>query len=193
MKKIYTFMAMAFMVMLSLTFTSCEYDDDSAIAYTLEGTWSGNMQMSWIYDGRTYDASYTELCFARDPYRFSSGTGYWIDYYQGRTPWGRNYVASHIEWRVINTYIEIYFVEEDEYVRIQDYRLSDNYFSGTIVYGDSYIDFRLRHVSSPNWSSYEYGWYDDYYYAKQGRMMAPAKPGAEKPEAPKRVIGHSDK
>ena len=32
MKKIYTFMAMAFMVMLSLTFTSCEYDDDSAIA-----------------------------------------------------------------------------------------------------------------------------------------------------------------
>ena len=193
MKKIYTFMAMAFMVMLSLTFTSCEYDDDSAIAYTLEGAWSGDMQMSWKYDGRPYYASYSDVYFARDSYNFSSGTGYWIDYYQGRTPWGRNYVASHIEWRVINSYIEIYFVEEDEYVRIQDYRLSDNYFSGTIVYGDSYIDFRLRHVSSPNWSSYVYGWYDDYYYAKQGRMMAPAKVGAEKPEAPKRVIGHSDK
>lgn len=43
---------MAFMALMAMTFTSC--DEDAEIAYTLEGTWSGNMYVSMEYDGRVY-------------------------------------------------------------------------------------------------------------------------------------------
>lgn len=74
MKKLSTLMTMALVAMMALTLTSC--DEDYDIAYTLEGTWRGNMYVSSVYDGYTYDATYTELCFVQDPYRYSSGTGY---------------------------------------------------------------------------------------------------------------------
>ena len=72
MKKFTSILAIAFMALMAMTFTSC--DEDAEIAYTLEGTWSGNMYVSMEYDGRVYDATYSELCFSRDPYRYSSGT-----------------------------------------------------------------------------------------------------------------------
>lgn len=84
MKKLSTLMTMALVAMMALTLTSC--DEDYDIAYTLEGTWRGNMYVSSVYDGYTYDATYTELCFVQDPYRYSSGTGYWIDHYAGGRP-----------------------------------------------------------------------------------------------------------
>lgn len=96
MKKLSTLMTMALVAMMALTLTSC--DEDYDIAYTLEGTWRGNMYVSSVYDGYTYDATYTELCFVQDPYRYSSGTGYWIDHYAGDAPW--RYVANHTEWKV---------------------------------------------------------------------------------------------
>ena len=144
---------MVLLAVLSMSFVSCEWNDDDEIAYTLEGTWKGNMYVSSEWDGRTYDATYSEICFLRDPYRYSSGTGYWVDYYSN-TGWGRNYVANHIEWTVNYRTITVYFVEE-----------------GTIYDGESRVDFRLTHTSSPNWNNYYYGWddyyYDDYYYAKK--------------------------
>ncbi len=78
MKKISTLITMTFVALMALSLTSC--DEDSGIAYTLEGTWRGNMYVSSAYNGRTYNATYTELCFLRDPFRFSSGKGYWIDH-----------------------------------------------------------------------------------------------------------------
>ena len=75
MKKISTLITAMLAVLLSFTFTSC--DEDSDIAYTLEGTWKGNMYVSSTYNGRTYDTTYSEICFLRDPYTYSSGTGYW--------------------------------------------------------------------------------------------------------------------
>ena len=95
MKKLSTLMTMALVAMMALTLTSC--DEDYNIAYTLEGTWRGNMYVSSVYDGYPYDATYTELCFVQDPYRYSSGTGYWIDHYAGDAPW--RYVANHTEWK----------------------------------------------------------------------------------------------
>ncbi|MGN1260040.1 MAG: hepatitis A virus cellular receptor 1, partial [Alloprevotella sp.] len=77
MKKIKTMLAMAMTALCAMTFSACDEDDE--IAYTLEGTWEGNMYVSMMYDGMVYDATYTELCFSRDPYRYSSGSGYWID------------------------------------------------------------------------------------------------------------------
>ena len=174
MKKIWTkTLAMALVAMLSMSLASCDWDDDDYIAYTLEGTWQGNMYMSSEWDGRTYDATSSEICFLRDPYYYSSGSGYWVDYYRN-APWGRDYVANHIDWTVRNGVIEVYFREEGATLWIEHYSLTDNYFSGTIYDGESRVDFRLRHVDSPNWNNYYYGWdyYDDYYYAKPNGLEA---------------------
>ena len=77
MKKLYTLMLTALM---ALTFTACE---DEYIADTLEGTWSGTMFVSTYYDGRDYYATHSEITFSIDPFRFTKGSGYWVDYYSG--------------------------------------------------------------------------------------------------------------
>lgn len=78
-------------VLLSLATLSLSSCDDEEIANTLEGTWKGDMYISSEWDGRYYDATYTEITFLKDPYAFSSGTGYWVDYYSD-APW--DYVAN---------------------------------------------------------------------------------------------------
>ena len=164
MKKLYTLMLMATM---ALTFTACE---DEFIADTLEGTWSGNMYVSSYYDGRDYYATRSEITFSIDPFRFTKGSGYWVDYYSG-APW--DYVANHISWRVDNGNIYINFLDEGTSVVIADYHLSDAHFSGYIADGDNDVHFNLTHISSPNWDEYAYWgydeWYDDGYYTRQTR------------------------
>ncbi len=199
MKKWIYNIAWVMMAFVSLTLTSC--DDDVEIARTLEGTWEGDMYTSAYWNGRYYDASYSQVCFLRDPYTYSSGTGYWVDYYDNAY-WGSyNYVTSHIEFTVRNRVINIYFVEDHETVSIYDYSLSDNYFSGYIELnnGDR-RQFRLRHVNSPNWGSYSRWGYDDYYdyyyYGNKNALnfndddnaVAPKKDDGVKSEAPKRIF-----
>lgn len=192
MKKMHTLWTMVLLAVLSMSFTSCEWDDDDEIAYTLEGTWRGNMYMSSEWDGRVYDATYSEICFLRDPYRYSSGTGYWIDYYNN-AGWGTNYVANHIEWTVNYRTITVYFVEENTTLWIENYRLDDAYFDGTIFDGETRVDFQLRHTSSPNWNNFQYWGWDDYYYDYgygyyySKSAVAGAEQKAQKPQ-PKRFI-----
>ena len=76
MKKLYTMFMMAMMAVMAVSFTSCE---DEEIARTLEGTWKGNMYISSEWDGRYYDATSTEITFLKDPSRYSSGSGYWVE------------------------------------------------------------------------------------------------------------------
>lgn len=182
MKKFTSILAMAFMALMAMTFTSC--DEDVEIAYTLEGTWSGNMYVSMEYDGRVYDATYSEICFSRDPYRYSSGTGYWVDHYNNG-PWG-SYIANHIDWQVNNGVIDVYLIEEGTRVQIYDYHLSDNYFVGTIYYGDQRVNFRLRHTSSPNWYDYDYGL--GYDYAKKGSVDEATRSTEKNEVKPVRII-----
>ena len=177
MKKLYTMMLMAAM---ALTFTACE---DELIADSLEGTWSGNMYVSSYYNGRDYYATHTEITFSIDPFRTAKGSGYWVDYYSG-APW--DYVANHISWRVDNRRITIYFEEEGTSMVISDYSLSNNRFTGYIADGDNDVHFDLRHIASPNWSSYRYwgydDWYGNHYYARQTRGNdSTAVTPAEKP------------
>lgn len=182
-------MAAVLLGMMSMMVTSCEWNDDDEIAYTLEGTWKGNMYVSSEWDGYVYDATYSEICFLRDPYRYSSGTGYWIDYYRN-AGWGRNYVANHIEWTVNYRTITVYFIEEHTTIWIENFRLSDNYFSGTIYDGDSRVDFRLQHTSSPNWNDYYWG-YDDwgyYYYSKENKLTRATAAEGQSAAAPRRFI-----
>ena len=164
MKKLYTLMLTALM---ALTFTACE---DQRIANSLEGTWSGNMEVSSVYDGRRYYATHTEITFSRDPYRYAQGTGYWVDYYSG-APW--DYVANHITWTVDNARIRVYFQEEGTSFTISNYRLSGDRFSGYIADGGNDVYFDLMHVASPNWNNYRYwgydDWYSGHYYSRQTR------------------------
>ena len=136
------------------------YNPSTPAANSLEGTWSGMMYVSTSFGGHNYYAISTDIEFIGDPLSRTKGTGYWVDHYSGAP---RDYVANHIEWKVNKPDIEIYFVEEDTWMTISDYRLSDNYFTGYINDGSKDVEFRLRHIASPNWDSYRYG-YDYYYY-----------------------------
>ena len=157
MKKFTSYIAMMMIALTSLTFTSCNDDED--IANTLWGVWKGEMYVTTYWGDYYYDASYSEIAFDKDPYQYASGTGYWIDYYSN-APW--DYHANHIRWTISNGVIRIRYVEDGGYVDIYDYRLDYNYFTGSIQndYGEE-LNFRLRKVESPDywdWDDYEWGW-----------------------------------
>ena len=130
------------------------------------GTWEGNMYVTSYWNNRYYDASYTLINFDRDPGTYSSGTGYWIDYYSD-APW--DYIANHIRWNVKGGNIRVYFVEDDYNVTIYDYRLTNNYFDGYIyTYDDKEVEFHLTKTSSPDWNQYHYGW--DYWRGNNAKQ-----------------------
>lgn len=136
-------------------FTSCDGD----ISYTLEGTWEGNMFQEYYYEGTTYSPSYTEVTFLKDPYAYSSGAGYWVDYFESWIPWKNTYIANHITWVVEGGNIYIHLVEDRLDFTICDYHLSDEHFRGELIGSDgSYGRFNLRHVASPNWDDYYWGY-----------------------------------
>ena len=192
MKKLYFYILM---LMPVFTLTSCE---DAEIASTLEGTWKGNMYISSRYGNVAYEATYTEITFEIDPFYFSKGSGYWVDYYDtGRyRDISRDYVANHIDWEVNNRTIYIHFREDDTSVVISDYHLNDSRFSGYIADGDNDVYFNLVHTSSPNWDNYNNWGYDpwcedDYYYARQTRGAA-VDSTAAKPAKPVRQFGKKE-
>ena len=187
MKKLYTMMMMAMMGMMALSFTSCETDEE--IAYTLEGTWKGNMYISSEWDGYTYDATYTEITFLKDPYTYSSGSGYWVDYYSN-APW--DYVANHIDWTVDYGTIYVYFREKGTSLEIRDYRLNYDRFVGTIYDRGTMVDFELYNVSHPYsyYDNYRWGydsWYDDWSYG-WSRTRGVDADSVKTAEKPKRIV-----
>ena len=187
MKKIFTMLTMA---MMALAFTSCE---DEYIADTLEGTWTGNMYISSSWNNRYYDATSTEVTFLRDPFAFTSGSGYWVDYYSN-APW--DYVANHIDWTVNNGVIRVYFREERTEIEIRNFRLNHNRFVGTIFDNGNFVDFELYNVSRPYsyWDDYRWGydsWYDDYYY--WARTRSTDGDSTKVIEKPKRVVRPTNK
>lgn len=125
MKKFTTLLTMAFIALMSISFTSC--DDDSDIAYTLDGTWKGNMLVKY----GNCDATYSVIRFDQND-GFYSGTGYWIDYFKGNYWHGNNYIANHITWTVRNRNIYITLLDEGSDVVIYDYALGDRKFSGYV-------------------------------------------------------------
>lgn len=117
MKKFTTLLTMAFIALMSISFTSC--DDDSDIAYTLDGTWKGNMLVEY----GNHNALYSVIRFDQNDGIYS-GTGYWIDYFD-RDYWhGNNYIANRITWTVRNRNIYITLLDENSDVVIYDYALA---------------------------------------------------------------------
>lgn len=179
MKKIYTLLA----IMLTCALTSCDWlTEDEDIAYTLEGTWQGNMYIKSTWDGRTYNSTYSEVTFLKDPYHYSNGDGYWVDYYSD-APW--DYVANHITWRVDYGTIRVHFVEDGTNITIRSYRLNNNRFSGWIEDGANDVEFNLTHISSPNWNRYDHwgydSWRNNYYYSRTTRSAGNHTANVERP------------
>lgn len=139
--------------------------DSPTVNPSLEGTWRGNMYISTYYQGRTYNATYTEITFVGDPYSLASGKGYWVDYYSN-APW--KYVACHIQWTADNSTIYIDFVEDGTRMTISDYHQKENRFYGTLKDNGGAKDFELYHTTTPDFSSYNWGYEDwgneDWYY-----------------------------
>ena len=75
MKKLKTLLTLAMVALMSLSFTSC--DEDANTAYYLDGTWRGNMYVNSSYDGVTYTSTYSVITFNAG---YDSGNGYWVDY-----------------------------------------------------------------------------------------------------------------
>jgi hypothetical protein len=191
MKKNWTLMALIMMAM-AFTFVSCDLDDEHE-AYVLEGAWEGDMGV--MING--YVADYSTIYFDRDPYRYAYGTGYQVDYFNNRSPWGhRNntyYLANHITWKVRDNVIKLYYEEEKVYAEIRDYSLSDGYFRGYIDFEDgSSARFSMRKTYSPNnWDSYwEWGWYDDdYYWAKKNTgLMEDTRANSDSPVKTTKIV-----
>lgn len=155
MKKFTTLLTMAFIALMSISFTSC--DEDSDIAYTLDGTWRGNMYVQ--YGG--VDATYSVIRFDQNDGLYS-GTGYWIDYFKGYNLHGNDYIANHITWTVRNRNIYITLLDENSDVVIYDYALGDRKFSG-------YVEADNGNRAYFELSRDSYNWRDDYDwgYSKQ--------------------------
>lgn len=151
MKKLTTLLTMALIALMSFTLTSCNEDAD--IADTLNGTWKGNMYAEY----GNYDAIYSVIRF--DQEGLYSGTGYWVDYYQGKYWGGNDYIANRIQWTVDRGNIHIRLLDEGRDVIIYDYSLNDRRFSGVVEVK------RTGNRASFNLSrdSYNYRW-DDYFW-----------------------------
>lgn len=177
MKKITTLFMMLMAAVMTLSMSSCT--EDQEIGMTLEGTWEGYTHAYHEYNGQLYQSNRTVLTFGTDLFRFTKGTGYWVDYYSDYG-WGRNYIANHIDWSVKGGIIYIHFREDNYDIEIHDYRLYNDHFVGTIYTVDSNIDFSLYKTSDRNWNDYDYGYY---YYSRETRAGSDAAA-----EAPKRMF-----
>lgn len=191
MKKLISILTVLLIGLGTISLSSC---DDEMTAYTLEGTWEGDMYMGYYYGGREYYASYTVLEFLTDPLSNTSGRGYWVDYYDEFSPYSSFY--SRIDWRVDNGTIYIRFNDDYDYsiynydIAIRDYRLNDNHFRGRIFHDDSYETFDLIHTSSPHWGYNDWGWraYGTY-YGTNGTTRSTA----DSTEKPVRILRHAAK
>lgn len=170
MKKITLLLTLVIVSVCALT--SC--DGDLFVSYTLEGTWEGDMYICTTYGGRDYDASYSEIEFLKDPFHYTSGSGYWYDEYSN-APW--DYFCSRFDWQVQNGIIYITLIDDyDMTLTIRDYRINDDRFEGYIDYDGGSKRFSLTHTSSPNWTYYNYGWDYDYYSYAAGDTRAADRP-----------------
>ena len=146
MKKLYTTLMMAMMAMMTLSFTSCESDEE--IAYDLEGTWRGNMSIADAY-GESYVDS--EITFLRYPNSYTEGNGLWADYYGPR-----DYEVYHFEWYVDFGTIYIRF-SDGARVEIRNYSLTSNRFRGRFWDGDKEVSFELRNSTRKYENDYTWG------------------------------------
>lgn len=167
LKRTFSYLMFAFTIVLS--FTSCETDDNEFIAQSLDGTWEGDMHISDAWSGIRYNYVRSRITFSKDPYRYATGTGYWVDYYDSR---GRDYAADRFDWevreRVRNgvreNVIYIHFWYHPSDIEIYGYGIDNGYFSGYMFDGYNDVYFRLYKTDWNQWNDYVY---DDYWWSNE--------------------------
>ena len=161
MKKIFSLLSVVIIALC--TFTSC--DEDMLVSHRLEGVWRGDMRTYYEHTGRTKEYTYTEISFDRDiEGEYTSGTGYWTDYY-----YGGDYTRYRIYWSVDKRNISITFRRTNTTIDIYDYKLDNNHFRGSFKdAGNTYTDFDLTKVKD-----YEYYGDEDYNYDYAKKVRIP--------------------
>lgn len=167
MKSFYTYTKLLFMAIVAMTLmTSC--DEDSALAYNLEGVWQGTITGNYYYDrygvsANDYD---TEIMFRQISWE-KGGDGYEIDRRYG----SRTYSKVYFDWSVRNG--KIYIDYDDGYqVIIRDFetytmggRMRFRGYFDNYRTGEQMASFSLIKVEDPN--NYYDNYSGRYFYAPQ--------------------------
>ena len=181
MKKFYTYFSMVLMLsMATVTFTSCETEDQYEADTLIAGDWQGYLGTyyydRWGLGGNTYE---TVIHFTSSGYGATSGRGYEVDY-DTRSPF-YDYAYCEFSWSIVNGVITLIYDDSMWYpVYITNYSLSSSYFSGYMNDGTNRdIRFKLENVRFDNWDTYRgyyngnydsyYDYYDGYYYSRTTR------------------------
>lgn len=145
MKKIYDytrFMLMALVTMVA--FSSC--DEDSDIAYDLDGAWSGTVVGDYYYyrygkEYVTYQDWDTYIEFKQDSPFATSGEGYEYDENRRTGQWSETY----FDWQVRNGKIYIYYDDGTDVV-IRDYEVYET--RGVMRFRGYFEDMRGNDIAS---------------------------------------------
>ena len=169
MKKMYTYLLMVLMLsMATISFTSCETDDQYEANLLIVGDWQGYLGTyyydRWGLSGNTYE---TVIHFCGNGSGATSGRGYEVDY-DTRSPF-YDYAYCEFSWSIVNGVITLIYDDSMwNPVYITNYTLHSDYFSGYMNDGTRRdIRFKLTNVNFSYWgtySSYNNGYYDDEYY-----------------------------
>ena len=153
MKKVYNYLFIGIVAMLSMTLSSCGEDED--VARRLDGIWEGEVRQNWAWRWSDYSTyQYVDMEFYIDPYYYAEGTGVEYDYTSSFS-----YVVCPFSFRVRSGVIYIDY-RDGTMVRITNYSLSSGRFSGTFrdyYSGDYLADFTFYKVA--NFRHYRYSGY----------------------------------
>ena len=171
----------------AFAFISCDDFEDINQSMALSGDWRGDFGMYYNYvDGRgrhyTFDSYDTRITFIPAYSQARHGRGTQVDYYN-YGPYEYQYYK--FSWEINNGSLYLTYDYDPELdTRISNYRMTNDYFSGT--FSESGTSFRMRKlVDYYNWTPYvnSYGYWDrdnwGYYYP----YFAPAtRSDVEQPE-----------
>jgi hypothetical protein len=152
MKRLTTLLTMVLAAIVTLTFTSCEQDDDFAISSNLEGIWQGSLGQYYdSFYGSDYGYLETEFRFANYSDNSTSGEGVQIDY--DPDAWSQ-YKEYPFRWNVAYGNIYLHYEDGTEMV-LRDYSMSGSRLRGTLELqsGEFAMDLDLVHTDYWPWGS----------------------------------------
>ena len=142
MKKIYNYLFVGIVAMLSMTLSSC---NDDNIARDLDGIWAGTVSVKDSWRGHSFQ--YVEIEFFKNPYRYAKGEGTEYDYS------GYDCYICDFTYEVHDNVIYIYYADGSR-VRIYDYDLYNNTFRGE--FRDGYTGDYLARFDFARLNYYRY-------------------------------------
>ena len=164
MKRIHYLLTALSTIASVMLFSSCQYMEDVNQSMVLSGEWRGDFGMYYNYVDRsgreyTFDSYDTYLTFVPAYNRARYGSGTQVDYYE-YGPYEYQYYS--FRWNIEGGVIYLtYDYDHNLDTRINDYHMTNDYFSGTFAYSGT--SFRLYKIVdyydwTPYVNSYGYGY-----------------------------------